>query len=164
MSFAPPLQPWVSRTLPVVAHLDGTARPQSVRQVDDPWLYELLMLMKKFYADLPSFRDVKTDADPSPSESLRNSAAFATEKDTFDGKIPSPVGLVINTSLNPKGLPIANHIGDMLMLFCGPTGNELDYILLEEKWLFHRSAVHPKLCNSKDAIRSKGRLSPDGLP
>jgi predicted NodU family carbamoyl transferase len=49
--------------------------------------------------------------------------------------LPQAVGVLINTSLNPKGMPIAAEALDVLAMFCAPTGDELDFVLLEETWL-----------------------------
>jgi len=76
---------------------------------------------------------------------------------------PPAVGVLINTSLNPKGKPMAADAEDVLKMFCMPGGEELDYILLEESWLFSRaSMLNLGLCESKDA----GNLIAfgDGLP
>ena len=43
MSFAPRLQPWVVDQFPAIAHVDGTARPQTVERRRNPWLYDLLL-------------------------------------------------------------------------------------------------------------------------
>ena len=43
MSFAPPLRPEMRAVAPAIWHHDGTARPQTVRAADDPWLHALLL-------------------------------------------------------------------------------------------------------------------------
>jgi carbamoyltransferase len=45
MSFAPVLNDQVKESIPAVVHFDSTARPQTVRETDDPWLHRLLVLM-----------------------------------------------------------------------------------------------------------------------
>lgn len=42
MTICLPVQQWVSQVCPAVVHADGTARPQVLRQEDDPFLYALL--------------------------------------------------------------------------------------------------------------------------
>ena len=42
MSFAPLLQGWAIEAFPAIAHVDGTARPQTVKKSRNPWLWELL--------------------------------------------------------------------------------------------------------------------------
>ena len=42
MTICLPVRPWVTKACPVVVHVDGTARPQVVREIDDPFLYALL--------------------------------------------------------------------------------------------------------------------------
>merc|ERR1712183_508892 len=42
MSMAPVVQENVRERFPAIAHLDGTARHQSVGREDEPWLYALL--------------------------------------------------------------------------------------------------------------------------
>eukprot|EP00438_Fugacium_kawagutii_P034325 Skav216680 [mRNA] locus=scaffold91:10818:11303:+ [translate_table: standard] len=137
MSFAPPLQNWVKRWLPGIVHLDGTARPQSVDEEDDPWMYALLQEVREKTAKM--FEDAE---DP----------------------IPFKVGVLINTSLNPKGMPIATNPMDVLLLFCAPGGHELDYVLLEETWLVQRStAMLLGLCDRHPV--GVGEVAfPDGLP
>ena len=41
-SFAPLLQPWAIKKFPAIAHVDGTARPQTVSKAREPWLHDLL--------------------------------------------------------------------------------------------------------------------------
>lgn len=43
MTICLPVQQWVAKACPVVVHVDGTARPQVVRQRDDPFLHSLLV-------------------------------------------------------------------------------------------------------------------------
>jgi carbamoyltransferase len=43
MSFAPRLQPWVIEQFPGIAHVDGTARPQTVSNRRNAWLHSLLL-------------------------------------------------------------------------------------------------------------------------
>ncbi|CAE7536644.1 tobZ, partial [Symbiodinium sp. CCMP2592] len=138
MSFAPPLQKWVEKWLPGITHLDGTARPQSVDEVDDPWMHSLLAEVRQEMAQ--KFQD------------------------SGRGEIPHKVGVLINTSLNPKGMPIASDPMDILQLFCAPGGHELDFVLLEETWLIERrTAMLAGLCehhpSAADAV-----AFPDGLP
>ena len=139
MSCAPPLQKWVKNWLPGITHLDGTARPQTVDREDDPWMHSLLHEVRQEMAQ--KFQDSGTE-------------------------IPHKVGVLINTSLNPKGMPIASDPMDILQLFCAPEGRELDFVLLEETWLFERrTAMLAGLC---DHIRPAGSDAPgsfpDGLP
>ena len=47
MSFAPKLTPAATAALPGIHHFDGTARPQLVGAVDEPWLHALLLAVKK---------------------------------------------------------------------------------------------------------------------
>ena len=47
MSFAVRLQPWVLPLFPDIAHVDSTARIQTVMPDDDAWLYALLCNIKK---------------------------------------------------------------------------------------------------------------------
>eukprot|EP00501_MAST-03F_sp_TOSAG23-6_P001919 GSMAST32.ASY1.ANO1.1999.1 assembled CDS len=42
MSFAPRLKPEMEQLAPAIWHYDGTARPQTVTNLDEPWLYSLL--------------------------------------------------------------------------------------------------------------------------
>ncbi|HUC27875.1 MAG TPA: carbamoyltransferase C-terminal domain-containing protein [Streptosporangiaceae bacterium] len=42
MTICLPVQPWVTKACPAVVHVDGTARPQVVREADDPFLHALL--------------------------------------------------------------------------------------------------------------------------
>jgi carbamoyltransferase len=42
MSFAPKLTAEASAALPAITHFDSTARQQTVREIDDPWLHALL--------------------------------------------------------------------------------------------------------------------------
>ena len=58
---------------------------------------------------------------------------MAQKFDLADTPIPHKVGVLINTSLNPKGMPIATDPMDILQLFCAPGGHELDFVLLEEQ-------------------------------
>jgi len=58
---------------------------------------------------------------------------MAEKFDLADTPIPHKVGVLINTSLNPKGMPIATDPMDILQLFCAPGGHELDFVLLEER-------------------------------
>merc|ERR1712151_303862 len=43
MTMAPRVRDDVRRRFPALAHLDGTARHQSVRKQDEPWLHALLL-------------------------------------------------------------------------------------------------------------------------
>jgi carbamoyltransferase len=43
MTICLPVRQWVAAACPVVVHVDGTARPQVVRQQDDPFLHHLLV-------------------------------------------------------------------------------------------------------------------------
>jgi carbamoyltransferase len=45
MSFAPFLKDWVVDAFPAIAHVDGTARPQTVSASRNPWLHKLLLLI-----------------------------------------------------------------------------------------------------------------------
>lgn len=141
MSFAPPLQKWVKKWLPGITHLDGTARPQTVDREDDPWMHSLLHAVRQEMAQ--KFQDSGTE-------------------------IPHKVGVLINTSLNPKGMPIASDPMDILQLFCAPEGRELDFVLLEETWLFERrTAMLAGLCdhiNIGPAGSDAPGSFPDGLP
>ncbi len=47
MSFAPRLRPEMKTLIPAVWHYDGTARPQTVTQQDEPWLHALLMAVSQ---------------------------------------------------------------------------------------------------------------------
>merc|ERR1712060_514173 len=51
------------------------------------------------------------------------------------------VGVLINTSFNLKGKPLVADALDALKVFCASTGKDLDYVLLEETWLFNRDDV-----------------------
>eukprot|EP00434_Breviolum_minutum_P016580 symbB.v1.2.014617.t2/scaffold1072.1/size139929/4 len=134
MSFAPPLQDWVKKWLPGIAHLDGTARPQSVDREDDEWMHALLSRVRE---------------------------EMAEKFDLADTPIPHKVGVLINTSLNPKGMPIATDPMDILQLFCAPGGHELDFVLLEEIWLFERSsAMLVGLCDQGAVMPASSQLSP----
>ena len=42
MSFAPLLRPAAQKSFPGIAHVDGTARPQTVSRARNPWLHRLL--------------------------------------------------------------------------------------------------------------------------
>ena len=42
MSFAPALLPEVARQFAAIAHVDGTARLQTLTEAQDPWLWRLL--------------------------------------------------------------------------------------------------------------------------
>jgi len=138
MSFAPPLQDWVKKWLPGIAHLDGTARPQSVDREDDEWMHALLSRVRE---------------------------EMAEKFDLADTPIPHKVGVLINTSLNPKGMPIATDPMDILQLFCAPGGHELDFVLLEEIWLFERSsAMLVGLCDQGAVSSGEPAAFPDGLP
>jgi carbamoyltransferase len=46
MSFAPTLQPWVQDEFPDIAHIDGTARIQTVTSFGGTWIAKLLMQLK----------------------------------------------------------------------------------------------------------------------
>jgi len=140
MSFAPPLKKWVSQWLPGIAHIDNTARPQGVRHDDDPWMHSLLVAVRSIMSEQRSPDD------------------------------PPAVGVLINTSLNPKGKPIASDAEDVMKMFCMPGGDELDYVLLEDSWLFSRSSVVSLgFCDTlKDDVLAEQQLqlasSSDGLP
>jgi carbamoyltransferase len=43
MTICLPVRDWVAEACPVVVHMDGTARPQVIREEDDPFLYALLL-------------------------------------------------------------------------------------------------------------------------
>ena len=59
----------------------------------------------------------------------------------------SAAGVLINTSLNGKGVAITADAAEALLLFCQRNGAELDYVLLEEEWLFPRQeAIGRGLC------------------
>ena len=47
MSFAPRVAPEALAALPAMAHVDGTARVQTVRMVDEPWLHRLLLELRR---------------------------------------------------------------------------------------------------------------------
>ena len=47
MSFAPKLLPAAAAALPAAAHLDGTARIQTVSETDEPWLFALLSAVER---------------------------------------------------------------------------------------------------------------------
>ena len=47
MSFAPPLDDWALDAYPGIAHVDNTARVQTVNEKDNPWLYSLLLQLEK---------------------------------------------------------------------------------------------------------------------
>lgn len=148
MSFAPPLRPWVSDVFPGVAHIDGSARPQSVSEEDDPWMYSLLV-------------------------AVRSGMVAQYKQDRGETKAPPAAGMLINTSLNGKGMPITADALDVLFMFCAPGGDELEYVLLEEKWLFSRSAaLRHGLCSTDEqrasannsSVASHLSRSPDSLP
>jgi carbamoyltransferase len=42
MTICLPVWPWVAKACPVIVHVDGTARPQVVRERDDPFLHAVL--------------------------------------------------------------------------------------------------------------------------
>ena len=47
MSFAPKLLPEAAAALPAAAHIDGTARIQTLSETDEPWLFELLLAVER---------------------------------------------------------------------------------------------------------------------
>ena len=47
MTMAPDVSPPIARAFPALAHLDGTARHQSVARRDDAWLHALLRAVGK---------------------------------------------------------------------------------------------------------------------
>ena len=58
-------------------------------------------------------------------------------------------GVLINTSLNLKGMPICSSMAEALLIFCAPGGEELDFVLLEERFIFERRLVQSRgLCRS----------------
>ena len=106
------MQPWAVETYPAAAHIDNTARPQGVKQADDPWMHSLLLSVAQAHASTASGKGVARTA-----------------------------AILINTSLNSKGKPIVADVLDVLRIFCESGGEQLDLVLLEEKWLFNRSAA-----------------------
>merc|ERR1712048_888675 len=47
MTMAPVVREEVRERFPAIVHLDGTARHQSVGQIDEPWLHSLLLAVGK---------------------------------------------------------------------------------------------------------------------
>eukprot|EP00615_Pteridomonas_danica_P000925 CAMPEP_0114338098 /NCGR_PEP_ID=MMETSP0101-20121206/6816_1 /TAXON_ID=38822 ORGANISM="Pteridomonas danica, Strain PT" /NCGR_SAMPLE_ID=MMETSP0101 /ASSEMBLY_ACC=CAM_ASM_000211 /LENGTH=549 /DNA_ID=CAMNT_0001470579 /DNA_START=912 /DNA_END=2558 /DNA_ORIENTATION=- len=47
MSFAPKVRPHIPALLPALAHVDNTARPQTVSKDSDAWMHDLLFAVKK---------------------------------------------------------------------------------------------------------------------
>jgi carbamoyltransferase len=47
MSFAPSVRQNIIQELPALAHVDGTARPQTVSKDSDPWMHDLLLAVKR---------------------------------------------------------------------------------------------------------------------
>lgn len=78
------------------------------------------------------------------------------------------VGVLINTSFNLKGKPLVADALDALKVFCASTAKDLDYVLLEETWLFHRGAVLSRGFCSDDVldevVAGHTEIGPDGLP
>merc|ERR1712098_591295 len=70
---------------------------------------------------------------------------------------PPAVGVLINTSLNPKGMPIANDIVDILEMFCNVGHEEMEYVLLED-WVFERAIVETKLCSRRFSAPDEKQL------
>merc|ERR1712061_922112 len=112
------------RTSPAIAHIDQTARPQSVRRLDDPWMHSLLVAVWKSMGQIP--------------ESVTCNSCNQTRRTLDHTRLSAGV---LNTSLNPKGKPIVSDVMDALLMFCGPHGDELDFVLVEEMWLFRRDTV-----------------------
>ncbi|CAE7524780.1 nodU [Symbiodinium natans] len=48
MSMAPAVKPDIRKRFPALAHLDGTARHQSVGKEDEPWVHSLLLAVKSW--------------------------------------------------------------------------------------------------------------------
>ncbi|CAJ1440188.1 unnamed protein product [Effrenium voratum] len=93
MSMAPRVREEVLGKFPALAHLDGTARHQSVSQQDEPWLHSLLTAVGKHIG----------------------------------------LAVLLNTSFNSKGKPIANSVKECLEMLTQL--GDLDFVLIED-WLF----------------------------
>lgn len=115
MSFAPLVKPAAATALPAIAHMDASARPQTVQGPEpvavsgkgdqgggssssDPWMFGLLSAVKA----------------------------------------SSGWGVLINTSFNTRGRPILNTASEALELL--RSCPELDFVLIED-WLFDKSSV-----------------------
>ncbi|CAE7901258.1 ADPS [Symbiodinium sp. KB8] len=48
MEFAPAVRSEIRKRFPAIAHVDGTARHQSVSRADEPWVHALLLAVAKF--------------------------------------------------------------------------------------------------------------------
>merc|ERR1712232_1046914 len=136
------------RWFPAVAHIDSTARPQSVNRVDDPWLHSLLSSVRDATDDMwKSCGPLGVDSVgicvdkswiPCGPSGINTHGQCVDDSDTKEERPLRAAGVLINTSLNPKGKPIATSLADIFAIFCSPTGDELDFVLLQEKWLFER--------------------------
>merc|ERR1712048_893465 len=162
MSFAPPMQDWAVKWFPAVAHIDSTARPQSVNRVDDPWLHSLLSSVRDATDDMwKSCGPLGVDSVgicvdkswiPCGPSGINTHGQCVDDSDTKEEKPLRAAGVLINTSLNPKGKPIATSLADIFAIFCSPTGDELDFVLLQEKWLFERESVRRLQCPEVDVL------------
>ena len=147
MSFAPRVRPAAALALPAMAHVDGTARPQTVSRGSDPWLHALLMAVKL----------ATSSAAPAAATGVATTGVLTTKgggrgvnrgggggggSSGGDGGGAPGNGegyaVLINTSFNVRGLPILNTLREALTLL--RTSAELDLVLVED-WLFPKEAL-----------------------
>ncbi len=114
MSFAPKLQPWVLVDFPEIAHVDGTARIQTVTGCAFP-------LAHSCFARAP------------PLRIHAGSESSWIAKLLMELRARRGHAVLVNTSFNEKGLPILNRVSTAFALFDGHA--ELGGLLIED-WFF----------------------------
>jgi predicted NodU family carbamoyl transferase len=126
MSFALPLQPWMEEVCPAVWHYDGTARPQTVRQRDDPWLHDLLQRVAELANSAEKNQGAQHDA-------VREEDGPSSQP--FRRHVPP---LLMNSSFNQHGRPMLNHAKAALEMLYAE--EELGAVVVEE-YLFTKTSV-----------------------